>query len=244
MSNSIESFGASVRGPLHQREGRPNEDAWLRAEGQFGSLIVVCDGLGSRPHARFGAKAACEAAREAVVRWSRVENAPVSYLLHLLEVLWRLRIHPYQPDKACTTCLVALARRSGLWIVAGLGDGLILARTGSEPVATLIGDRGEGFGNTTSALGASAGLQSWKVTELPPTSDSRVVILATDGVGDDLIPEKHDVFCDWLCNDVRPLNPYDRWRALMSELQDWPTPRHLDDKSLAVLYAGEASHER
>jgi len=244
VADLIESFGASVRGPLHQREGRPNEDAWLRCDGQFGSLIVVCDGMGSRPHARIGSKAACDAAREAVVCWSRVENAPVSYLLHLLEVLWRLRIHPHQPDQACTTCLVAIARRSGEWIVAGLGDGLVLSRTGTEPVATLIGDRGEGFGNTTLALGASAGLKSWKVAELPPTSESRVVILATDGVGDDLMPEKHDAFCDWLCDEVRPLPPQVRWRTLVSELQNWPTPKHLDDKSLAVLYADEAAHER
>lgn len=240
----VESFGASVRGPFHQREGRPNEDAWLRVAGHFGSLIVVCDGMGSRPHARLGAKAACEAAREAVIRWSRVENAPVSYLLHLLEVLWRLRIHPHQADKSCTTCLVALARRTGEWILAGLGDGLILSRTGGEPVASLAGDRGEGFGNTTSALGASAGLKSWKVVELPATNKSRVVILATDGVGDDLIPEKYDAFCDWLCNEVRPLEAQVRWRTLMSELHSWPTPKHLDDKSLAVLYAKEAFHER
>lgn len=237
MANLIESFGASVQGPLHQREGKPNEDAWLRTEGQFGYLIVVCDGMGSRPHARLGARAACEAAREAVVRWSRVEKAPVSYLLHLLEVLWRLRIYPYQPDKSCSTCLIALASRTGEWIVAGLGDGLILSRTGSEPAETLIGDRGEGFGNTTSALGASAGLKSWRVVELPPTGKRRVVILATDGVGDDLMPERYGAFCDWLCNEVRPLKPRDRWRTLVSELHSWPTPKHLDDKSLAVLYA-------
>lgn len=244
MADLIESYGASVCGPLHQRERRPNEDAWLRARGGFGSLIVVCDGMGSRPYARHGAKVACAAVREAVVRWSRVEHAPVSYLLHLIEVLWRLNIHPRQPDQSCTTCLFALARQTGEWVVAGLGDGLVLSRTDSEPVSTLISDRGEGFGNTTNALGASAGLKSWKVVELKPTSKNRVVILATDGVGDDLMPEKYDAFCDWLCNEVRPLPPQIRWRTLVSELQDWPTPNHLDDKSLAVLYAEEASHER
>ena len=24
----VQCFGASVKGPLHKREGRPNEDAW------------------------------------------------------------------------------------------------------------------------------------------------------------------------------------------------------------------------
>jgi hypothetical protein len=136
---------------------------------------------------------------------------------------------------------MAVARHTGEWIVAGLGDGLVLFRTGSEPADTLIGDRGEGFGNTTSALGASAGLKSWKIVELPPTAKSRVAILATDGIADDLMPEKLDAFCSWLCDEVRLLEPRVRWRALVSELYSWPTPQHLDDKTLAVLYAKEAS---
>ena len=103
-------FGASVQGPLHRSEGRPNEDAWLHARGPFGSLAVVCDGLGSRPNARAGARAACAAVKEAVSRWSKAEDAPLSYLSHLVEVLWRLRLHPTPPDSAATTCLLALIR--------------------------------------------------------------------------------------------------------------------------------------
>lgn len=244
LTDLIETFGASVRGPLHEREGRPNEDAWLRAEGHFGSLVVVCDGMGSRPQARHGAISACEAVREATVRWSRVENAPVSYLLHLTEVLWRLRIHPHQPADACTTCLLVLARPTGEWIAAGLGDGLIMTRTGNEKVEALIADRGEGFGNNTTALGASAGLKSWKIAELPPTKLSRVAVLASDGIADDLLPEKYDDFCAWLCDDVMPIGSSSRWRTLASELRAWPTPKHLDDKTLAVMYAEEAFHER
>lgn len=242
VTDLIEIFGASVRGPLHEREKRPNEDAWLHAEGHFGSLVVVCDGMGSRPQARYGAKSACEAVREAVVRWSRVENAPVSYLLHLLEILWRLRIHPHQPADACSTCLFVLARKKGEWIAAGLGDGLIMTRTGAEPIKILIGQRGEGFANNTSALGASAGLKSWKVAELPPTINSRVAVLASDGIADDLMLEKLDAFCTWLCDEIKPLDSRLRWRTLMSELRSWPTPKHLDDKTLAVMCAEEASH--
>lgn len=243
MTDLIETFGASVRGPLHEREGQPNEDAWLRAEGSYGSLVVVCDGMGSRPQARHGAKSACDAVREAAIRWSRVENAPVSYLLHLVEVFWRLRIHPHQPADACTTCLLVLARKTGEWVVAGLGDGLVLTRTGNESVKTVIADRGEGFGNTTQALGASSGFKSWKVVELPPTTMSRVAILASDGIADDLMPEKYNAFCDWLCDELRFIGSNARWRTLASELRYWPTPKHLDDKTLAVMYAEEASHE-
>jgi len=94
VSRIVLSYGASVRGPLHQKEKRPKEDAWLHARGRYGSLVVVCDGMGSRQHALLGARAGCMAVREAVSKWAQVEDAPLSYLALLTEVLWRLRIHP------------------------------------------------------------------------------------------------------------------------------------------------------
>ena len=235
MTRTSISYGASIRGPTHRREGVLNQDAWLRACGGFGSLIVVCDGMGSRPEARMGARAACAAAREAVLRWAEAHEAPVSYLVHLIEVLWRLRIHPSEPKDAATTCLLALARASGQWVVGGVGDGLAVVRTGDAPATQYIGDRNGGFGNETLALGLSRGSKAWNLSVLPPTKAERIAVLATDGVADDLLPEKLEAFCDWLIDDFQALAPGPRWRRLQSELLGWPTPKHLDDKTIAVL---------
>ena len=232
----VRSFGASCRGPLHRKEGRPNEDAWLRACGSFGSLVVVCDGIGSRPKARRGAQAACRAVREAVVRWAQADDAPIGYLIHLIEVCWRIRIHPASPGECATTCLWALARNNGEWVMGALGDGLLLYRTGQGPVSALIGEHRNGFGNETVALGASSGVKSWKVLQLPPTEEERLVVLATDGIADDLVPEKYGAFCSWISGELGMLEPSRRWRLLMAELEHWPTPKHLDDKTLAVLH--------
>lgn len=234
-------FGASVRGPLHRSEGRPNEDAWLHARGSFGSLAVVCDGLGSRPNARAGSRAACAAVKEAVSRWSKAGSAPLSYLSHLVEVLWRLRLHPITPDSAATTVLLALATTEGKCIVGGVGDGIALVRTGSA-LRVFIGDRGEGFANETKGLGASTGPRAWTLTELPPTDVERVAVLATDGVADDLLPERLDGFCDWLIASFGPLAPRQRRIRLAAELRDWPTPGHLDDKTLAVVHSPASVH--
>ncbi len=176
MTYQAYSFGAAVRGPLHSKEGRPNEDAWLRAKGPFGSLTVVCDGMGSKPNARVGSQAACAAVKEAVSHWSKADNAPVSYLSYLIEVLWRLRLYPMEPASAATTCLLALSTTRGSWIVGGVGDGLAFVRSDGE-LQVVIGDRGNDFANETSGLG------------------------------------------------------------------DWPTPRHLDDKTLAVLCTPASSSE-
>lgn len=230
------TFGASVRGPLHHSSGQPNEDAWLRSHGSFGSLVVVSDGLGSKPNARAGAQTACAAVKEAVSRWSKTDNAPLSYLAHLVEVLWRLRLHPTPPDSAATTCLLALVTVKGKCIVGGVGDGLALVRTGST-LQVIIGDRGGDFVNETKGLGLSAGPRSWTLAELQPTDVERVVVLATDGVADDLLPERLSGFCDWLISSFEPLTPRERHSKLIAELRAWPTPRHLDDKTIAVLHS-------
>ncbi len=235
-------FGASVRGPLHRSEGRPNEDAWLHARGPFGSLAVVCDGMGSRPNARAGARAACAAVKEAVSRWSKVDDAPLSHLSYLVEVLWRLRLHPTPPDSAATTCLLALATINGKCIVGGVGDGLALVRTGPA-LRVIVGDRGEDFANETKGLGASKGPRAWTLAEFPPTDAERVAVLATDGVADDLLPGRLDGFCDWLIDSFEPLAPRERHNRLAAELRAWPTPGHLDDKTLAVVHSPPPVHE-
>ena len=240
MAHDTYSFGASVRGPLHQREARANEDAWLHAEGTFGVMAVVCDGLGSKPNARFGSHAACLAVKEAVLRWSQSEGAPLSYLSNLIEVLWRLRIHPLEASSAATTCLLALASRSGVWVLGGLGDGLVLTRTGRE-LCTVIGSRGAGFSNETTGLGISRGSHEWTLVQLAPTDEDRMVVLATDGISDDLVPEKLDGFCNWLVSSFGDISPSRRWRRLAAELRAWPTPGHLDDKTLAVVHGPAAS---
>jgi serine/threonine protein phosphatase PrpC len=230
----IESFGASVVGPRHSSNGSANEDAWLRTNGKYGSLIVVCDGLGSRSQARLGARTACFAVRDAVREWSQTEGAPVSYLCHLIEVLWRIKLYPCKAQDAATTCLMALARPNGEWIIGGIGDGLILVKTGEdEPIPYLgLGDRGDDFGNETQALGISR--KAWDLKVLSPTGLDRFAILATDGVSDDLNPQKIEEFCKWI-SAFCGLPALPRWRLLVSDLKNWPTPKHQDDKTVALL---------
>ena len=234
MTRETYAFGASVRGPLHRKEGRPNEDAWLREMGGFGALIVVCDGLGSRPQASDGSRAACLAVKEAVLRWSKVDCAPVSLLSHLIEVYWRLRIHPIKPCDAATTCLLAFAAPNGSWLLGGIGDGLVVARTGAEVITVIGGDR-DGFTNETNGLGVSSGPQDWSFVELLPTRQDRMALLATDGVSEDLLPDRLGGFCDWLVSSTQFISAMNRWRWLVAELKNWPTPGHLDDKTVAVL---------
>lgn len=227
-------FGASVRGPLHSDEKLPNEDAWLGASGAFGTLIVVCDGLGSRPDAHLGAKMACLAVRDAISYWTRSGESHMDYLISLIHIMWKMRIFPKEPEDCATTCLWALKHRDGRLTVAGIGDGMILLKQKGFPVSRFLSRNRGDFSNQTQALGFSKKIGAWTY-ETMEHADNTSVILTTDGVSDDLLDEHLDAFVKWLLDEFCPMNPRERWRKLCHELRNWPTPNHLDDKTLAVL---------
>ena len=231
-------YGASVRGPHNLRQGRANQDAWIRATGAFGHLIGVCDGMGSRPASDAGARAACRTLRRAAHLWpggsSRADRPDPTHLVRLVEILWRLELARRTPAECASTCLFALREPDGRLLFAGLGDGLAILRKAVGGVTTFGGRDQDAFGDETLALGTPHRIDDWWLATEPP-GRGRTVVLATDGVADDLAPERLDAFTDWLADDVGRLAPATRWRRICRELRAWPVPRHLDDKTVAVL---------
>ena len=228
-------FGASTVGPRHRAEGTPNEDSWLGVRGAFGTLIVVSDGMGSRREARRGAQMACRAVHGAVRAWHRAGGHGLGELLDRIEPLWSSLIAPSTAHDCAATCLFALAHVHGHVHVAAIGDGLALLRT-QRGLEWVVGPRADGFANETDALGYAA---SWTSRSFPREEEA-VVVLATDGVADDLIPERVDGFVQWLMDNFAGMAPSRRWRALQQELKHWPTPHHTDDKTVVVLAHQEA----
>ena len=234
--NSDDYFGASVVGPSHRSEGKPNEDSWLGTRGAFGTLIVVSDGLGSRSEGRKGAQMACRAVLDAVRAWHRAGNGAVADLLQRIEPLWIERIAPSIARDCAATCLFALAHSRGDVHVAAIGDGMALLRTNDGQLEWVVGPRASGFSNETDALGR---VSAWKHRSFP-RAVGEVVVLASDGVSDDLLSDRIGDFVVWLIDEFSTLPAQRRCRALRRELTEWPTPGHSDDKTLAVLAQREA----
>lgn len=226
-------FGVSVQGPWHLSRHLPNEDAWLGARGRFGAIAAVSDGMGSRPQSRRGARAACKAVLKAVRQWHHDEPGGDIGLVELVSRVWHEDIAPCTAHDCAATCLIALMRPAGELIAAGVGDGMIIVKLPGEPVQWLVGPRAAGFGDETDSLGMDP---SWRIRRLD-CSGGATVVLATDGIADDLLPERIDGFVDWLVEDYAGMAPRSRWRALGRELRAWPTPQHLDDKTLVVIHA-------
>jgi len=229
-----EAMAVSVRGPEHVRERKPNQDACLVRRNLKTVLAVVCDGLGSRPHSGTGARAACRATADAVRHWAGSPGAPTELLLRAVHSLWNMRVHANGRDASATTCLFATVGADGRLVIAQLGDGLVLLKKPGGCIALEPGaDR---FGNETTGLGISKDVRDWRIHVEPQAVAPMAVLLATDGVADDILPEKREAFLDCLLSDFATVREGTRSRALAAELRSWPTPRHRDDKTVAVLW--------
>lgn len=227
-------MGASVQGPQHRKEKKPNQDAWLGRLARDSVLAVVCDGMGSRKHSAMGSRAACRAVADAVRHWASIPEAPPDLLLRLIHALWNVRVHQTGRDECATTCLFATVTKDKRLVLAQLGDGLVMLKTPHG--ITALESPSDRFGNTTTGLGVAKDIREWRVHVEPRITGESVIMLATDGVADDLLPEKRADFINFLVAHYGGLPTVNRSRAIAKSLREWPTPRHLDDKTVAVLW--------
>ncbi|WP_177428456.1 protein phosphatase 2C domain-containing protein, partial [Candidatus Venteria ishoeyi] len=141
------------------------------------------------------------------------------------------------PRIARATCLFALYHADGRLLCGGLGDGLIYLQSQQQNQPIL--ERDAGFGNETLALGCPHKLDDWVLHQENLDKQAFQLLLATDGIADDLQPDKRSDFIQWLYQDFAYLAADKRRRMLQKELNNWPVPHHLDDKTLALLWQCE-----
>lgn len=223
--------GASVRGPAHAASRDCNQDALGLWGWQRGQIATVCDGLGSRPLSHIGSRLACLAARR-ILR----SGAPWDDPKALVGQIYRNWLHalPVAPSCAPCTLLLAACRPDGDTLVAQLGDGLLAYRAAGR--FGVLGPERTGFSNQTKALGISRSWADWHVARLRLSEPGDGVVLMTDGISDDLVQTRREAFlamlrssCEW-----RSRRQSRAW--LRRHLEDWPTPQHGDDKTIAMIF--------
>jgi len=138
--------GASVRGPAHQLDGTPNQDALCVSGLRGGWCIAVADGLGSRPLSHFGSRKVVQLFRQMARERQSVPHGAIdsalrdAWLAHFGD-----RYRAYE-----TTCLWAQVDAFGRGVVGQVGDGLLLVR--SLGVFKVLTNRRLGFSNQTTTL--------------------------------------------------------------------------------------------
>lgn len=224
-------IGASVKGPLHVKEGLPCQDAWLASSGPR-SFAVVSDGMGSRPRSEIGSRAATYAVKDALRVWSWSAHASAEDLIKLIEVCWRVRIQDVPGEEAACTCLFYVEDGHGRALRGQLGDGIIVKLDDENKTSVLKPSSGD-FGRTE-ALGVKHTLANWALEWTKPLKSGEAMLLATDGVSEDVLEDRWADLMVWIRDEVACQD----WpnRKLARELRLWPVNNHLDDKTLAMMW--------
>ncbi|EPB0854873.1 PP2C family serine/threonine-protein phosphatase [Yersinia enterocolitica] len=229
------SWGATVIGPLHVKAHLPNQDAWMARRYQWGNVIVVADGLGSKAHSAHGAKAACLAIFDAARHYQRFPAAPVHDILRLAHAYWLVRIAPFSAAECATTCLFAI-QTADLITLGRLGDGMISVLAVKDNDDFLLADDKQGsFSNYTTSLRSEFKPEQWDVTTVAAFAVN-AVMLCTDGISDDLRPGSERAFSRELHSAYLDVANAARRKDLRRWLTDWPVPGHTDDKTIACLF--------
>ena len=141
---------------------------------------------------------------------------------------------------SAATCLFAFRIGDGLVRMGILGDGCAAAVKHDGTVVTLSDDKAAGFSNVTSALSPGTSEASWTVLAVPET-ECEAVVLCTDGVFDDL--EDVEDFMAGFVKAYRGLARVTASRLAREMLENWPVPKHSDDKTIACLFRAEVPDE-
>lgn len=189
-----------------------------------GDAIVVADGLGSASLGSLGSYTVVPLVL-GQLRDDAWAGVPADGLGERLHALYNDATGGAR--EVATTCLFAFAVRNRL-IVGQVGDGLVAVLRTSGALWTMEVEKD--FGNETEALPRHAP----RCRELPlDTVD--VVLLASDGVADDLLPARHLELLRTLLAEARRA-PEALEERLHGWLTRWPTPNSHDDRAVAILW--------
>ena len=115
-----------------------------------------------------------------------------------------------------------------------LGDGLIAVLKSDGSYLELYEDKNDGFSNQTNAISENTRVGQWKTASLV-RDECLAVLLCTDGVSDDLLPEQRSGFVRHIFERVHNYAAITLSREIRKMLENWPVPKHSDDKTLVCL---------
>lgn len=222
-------FQATVIGPSHIEDQLPNQDAVGVLNNAYGQLITVCDGLGSRRYSNVGSQAAVNLIKD---RFRLPQYSIENECIKNIHDSWLQKFGEGSQDYD-TTCLWAHVAPDGLGKAAQLGDGLIMFR--SNGVFKVLSTSCQAFSNLTLSL-AKSDFNDWVHTQFELTRIGDGVLVMTDGISDDLLSDQFENFFNfiYLKSKNRSSRAMKKWLA--SELRNWSTPKHGDDKSIAGIF--------
>ena len=235
---SVSYAGASTRGPGHKLNNTPNQDAWVFKNLSWGFVGIVADGLGSHVHSQIGSKAVCRSVIKAVDVWRKYPDSPEELLLQLIQSIWLLEIGSIDANLCGTTCLFVCGIENQDRLVVGqLGDGIVYVQLNG--VSRVITNKTDEYTNLTSSIHNSK-ISDWICESFGMENQNIRLMLATDGIAEDLIQSKISDFVDYVDSGSMQKKTQVEKNKFIKRMQvEWPTPMHSDDKTLLMIKVGD-----
>lgn len=227
--------GASVIGPAHIKKNLPNQDSFLVKRGRKYTLMVVSDGMGSKPFADVGSSAACRAVLKGVQNIVAGKDGATSLDALLANILagWKEMVKPHEPAECSATCLFVFATNRKI-LTARLGDGMVCLLGKSAEKDSFSGDdKDDTFSNATQSLSDSRAASEF-VVKIYDRADFCGVVMSSDGISSDMKSGQEIPFARDLFKEIEKKFFWNRRKFLQKMMEQWPVPHHTDDKTIIV----------
>lgn len=218
-----------------------NQDAYkigINMEKEL-AYIIVADGLGSCKHSDEGSLKITEI----VENWLLSKLSEYAYLSYNVSNImtkriveeWNAAYGVKEVFNYDTTMHMAIFYKGSL-LIGGIGDGMALISVDDQICKDTIDSRNL-FSNVTNSMCSLDvnELLEYEIVKAEEFNEKIVMILATDGIADDLIPEKKLTLPNYF-GEVIQENGVDTLQKKLKEwIEDWETESHSDDKTLCYL---------
>lgn len=234
--------GATITGQSHLEIGQKNQDNFSITKYNFGLVMVVADGLGSKKYSDIGSRQVCKSVGEAVKVWFKKSDAPIEMLIKLIHSIWNMLIYPYPKNECSTTCLFSIILNDGRVVLGQLGDGLIYYLQNNS--LTVLDEKHDDFVNITTSMSSVKSINDWKYKIINISNDNFSLFMTTDGLSEDIIVEKRKDFLIYLLKKIKcKTNQKSRNITIKKILKNCEGEYNNDDKTLIIYSREEIIHE-
>lgn len=222
---------AIIKGPNKEKL----QDAIRVIDEKHYTVLIIADGLGSAINSDYGAKKAVLAVERALHQWRDLTRKDDKVLIQLIHFNWNLLIGDsgFERRDCLTTCVLCYIDKVSQKVILGqLGDGLVYFKTKNE---IILFDSFDDF-NFTKCLGSSTSYADWQIKSVGYDKTDFTLIIATDGISEDLVKGKEGEFAENLIREMYKIKRKNRNAYLYQFLKNWPTKFHSDDKTICIAW--------
>lgn len=224
--------GCSVIGRNHVAIGLPNQDAVGIWQFEKGNILAVADGVGSDHHSEMASQSAVEAVIEVFTKVSEHELEVDDIADALCFTFKRLLSEKFDRN-ASTTCIFC-AHLYDMGVFLGqIGDGICCGFQNGAPF--IFKEKNADFTNIVEPLTPDCPSDRWKIFHMD-SPEVLELMLATDGIADDILPGKETAFAHHLIEVIEKSTANERHEVLEEILTKWETPRSYDDKTVLIYH--------